>query len=170
MEHSTFHSFARFRHGIHRIRITAQKRLFHIDNPSRTSLCKGRLTVIPVNRGKYSASRAQCQIYLKPAVRRPFSRPGQRPGPIRQKKLHKTTPPETATLIECLVPACGISIAPSHRSTAACPTPITSLPKTSAYFTPGAQHRVGMEKTEGRPDRLRHDQMGRETRKQPLSG
>ena len=34
----------------------------------------------------------------------------------------------------------------------------------------GAQHRVGMEKTEGRPDRLRHDQMGRETRKQPLSG
>ena len=34
----------------------------------------------------------------------------------------------------------------------------------------GAQHRVGMEKAEGRPDRLRHDQMGRETRKQPLSG
>ena len=29
-----------------------------------------------------------------------------------------------------------------HRSTADCPTPITSLPKTSAYFTPGAARKT----------------------------
>ncbi|WP_418975370.1 hypothetical protein, partial [Alistipes finegoldii] len=62
MDYSTFHSFARFRYGIHRIRITAQKRQFHIDNPSKPPFEKGDLST-PVNRGD-SASRVQSQIYL----------------------------------------------------------------------------------------------------------
>ena len=48
------------------------------------------------------------------------------------KNSHSTTPPDTETLIECFVPICGISIAPSQRSTASCATPSTSLPKRSA--------------------------------------
>lgn len=53
-------------------------------------------------------------------------------GCNREKKCHSTTPPETDTLIECLTPAWGISMAPSQRSTTSCSTPATSLPKTSA--------------------------------------
>ena len=60
--YSTFHLFARFRYGIHRIRITAQKGRFHIDNPSKPPFEKGDLST-PVNRGD-SASRVQSQIHL----------------------------------------------------------------------------------------------------------
>lgn len=42
-----------------------------------------------------------------------------RSGRKRLKKCHSTTPAATDTLIECFVPACGISMAPSHRSTTA---------------------------------------------------
>ena len=44
----------------------------------------------------------------------------------------------TDTLSECLVPNCGISMEASLRSTISCCTPCTSLPNTSAYFSPGA--------------------------------
>ena len=64
MEHSTFHSFARFRHGIHRIRITAQNAYSISTIPPEPPFAKEDLLLSPVNRGKYSASRAQCQIFF----------------------------------------------------------------------------------------------------------
>ena len=44
----------------------------------------------------------------------------------------KHQPAVTDTFIECLVPNCGISRHPSHRSTTSWCTPFTSLPSTTA--------------------------------------